>query len=100
FPTNKCLYQDRQYLHKKTINPYLHPKYTKKQIHNITQKQNQTKNPNHNLPLNPSHNPQTHQHKIPQNSPPYLSNILHHHFYPNTHSKPKNIKTISIHLPI
>ncbi|WP_186308355.1 CamS family sex pheromone protein, partial [Staphylococcus epidermidis] len=80
---NNYLYQHPQYLHKKTINPYLHPNYTKKQIHNITEKENETKNANHNLPLNPSHNPQTHQHKIAQNSPPYLSNILRQDFYGN-----------------
>mgnify|MGYP001069288853 FL=1 len=32
FPTNKYLYQDGQYLDKKTINAYLNPKYTKKKL--------------------------------------------------------------------
>lgn len=32
FPTNKYLYQDGQYLDKKTINAYLDPKYTKKKL--------------------------------------------------------------------
>ena len=30
FLTNKYLYQDGQYLDKKTINAYLNPKYTKR----------------------------------------------------------------------
>ncbi|WP_186311939.1 CamS family sex pheromone protein, partial [Staphylococcus aureus] len=56
--------------------------------------------PNQNLPLNPSHQPQTHPQNIPQKSPPYLSNILHQHFYPPPHTKRNNIKRITIPLPI
>ncbi|WP_186297486.1 CamS family sex pheromone protein, partial [Staphylococcus capitis] len=62
--------------------------------------QNKNNKPNQKLPLNPSHNPQTHQQKIPKQSPPYLSNILQQDFYANNHSKPKNIKPMTIPLPI
>ena len=37
FPTNKYLYQDGQYLDKKTINAYLNPKYTKKEIDKMSE---------------------------------------------------------------
>ena len=39
FPTNKYLYQDGQFLDKKTINAYLDPKYTKKEIDKMSEKE-------------------------------------------------------------
>ena len=43
FPTNKYLYQDGQYLDKKTINAYLDPKYTKKEIDKMSEKEKKSK---------------------------------------------------------
>ncbi|MCG1817555.1 CamS family sex pheromone protein [Staphylococcus epidermidis] len=98
FPTNKYLYQDGQYLDKKTINAYLDPKYTKKEIDKMSEKEKQSKNANENLGLNPSHNGETDEEKIAENSPAYLSNILEQDFYGNGDSKGKNIKGMSIGL--
>ncbi|MCG2075848.1 CamS family sex pheromone protein [Staphylococcus epidermidis] len=98
FPTNKYLYQDGQYLDKKTINAYLDPKYTKKEIDKMSEKEKQSKNANENLGLNPSHNGETDEEKIAENSPAYLSNILEQDFYGNSDSKGKNIKGMSIGL--
>ena len=98
FPTNKYLYQDGQYLDKKTINAYLDPKYTKKEIDKMSEKEKQSKNANENLGLNPSHNGETDEEKIAKNSPAYLSNILEQDFYGNSDSKGKNIKGMTIGL--
>ncbi|MDU2221559.1 MAG: CamS family sex pheromone protein, partial [Staphylococcus epidermidis] len=98
FPTNKYLYQDGQYLDKKMINAYLDPKYTKKEIDKMSEKEKQSKNANENLGLNPSHNGETDEEKIAENSPAYLSNILEQDFYGNSDSKGKNIKGMSIGL--
>ena len=98
FPTDKYLYQDGQYLDKKTINAYLDPKYTKKEIDKMSEKEKQSKNANENLGLNPSHNGETDEEKIAENSPAYLSNILEQDFYGNSDSKGKNIKGMSIGL--
>ena len=43
FPTNKYLYQDGQYLDKKTINAYLNPKYTKKEIDKMSENEKKSK---------------------------------------------------------
>ena len=98
FPTNKYLYQDGQYLDKKTINAYLDPKYTKKEIDKMSEKEKKSKNANENLGLNPSHNGETDEEKIAKNSPAYLSNILEQDFYGNSDSKGKNIKGMTIGL--
>ncbi|MDU6733684.1 MAG: CamS family sex pheromone protein [Staphylococcus epidermidis] len=98
FPTNKYLYQDGQYLDKKTINAYLDPKYTKKEIDKMSEKEKKSKNANENLGLNPSHNGETDEEKIAENSPAYLSNILEQDFYGNSDSKGKNIKGMTIGL--
>ena len=98
FPTNKYLYQDGQYLDKKTINAYLDPKYTKKEIDKMSEKEKKSKKANENLGLNPSHNGETNQEKIADNSPAYLSNILEQDFYGNSDSKGKNIKGMTIGL--
>ncbi|MFW3517107.1 CamS family sex pheromone protein [Staphylococcus caprae] len=98
FPTNKYLYQDGQYLDKKTINAYLDPKYTKKEIDKMSEKEKKSKKANENLGLNPSHNGEKNQEKIADNSPAYLSNILEQDFYGNSDSKGKNIKGMTIGL--
>lgn len=98
FPTNKYLYQDGQYLDKKTINAYLNPKYTKKEIDKMSEKEKKSKKANENLGLNPSYNGETDEEKIAEQSPAYLSNILEQDFYGNNDSKAKNIKGMTIGL--
>lgn len=98
FPTNKYLYQDGQYLDKKTINAYLNPKYTKNEIDKMSEKEKKSKKANENLGLNPSHNGETDEEKIAEQSPAYLSNILEQDFYGNNDSKAKNIKGMTIGL--
>ena len=98
FPTNKYLYQDGQYLDKKTINAYLNPKYTKKEIDKMSENEKKSKKANENLGLNPSHNGETYEEKIAKQSPAYLSNILEQDFYGNNDSKAKNIKGMTIGL--
>ncbi|MCM3283807.1 CamS family sex pheromone protein [Staphylococcus capitis] len=98
FPTNKYLYQDGQYLDKKTINAYLNPKYTKKEIDKMSEKEKKSKKANENLGINPSHNGETDEEKIAEQSPAYLSNILEQDFYGNNDSKAKNIKGMTIGL--
>ncbi|NMK94373.1 CamS family sex pheromone protein [Staphylococcus capitis] len=98
FPTNKYLYQDGQYLDKKTINAYLNPKYTKKEIDKMSENEKKSKKANENLDLNPSHNGETDEEKIAKQSPAYLSNILEQDFYGNNDSKAKNIKGMTIGL--
>ncbi|MHA6815049.1 CamS family sex pheromone protein [Staphylococcus capitis] len=98
FPTNKYLYQDGQYLDKKTINAYLNPKYTKKEIDKMSENEKKSKKANENLGLNPSHNGETDEEKIAKQSQAYLSNILEQDFYGNNDSKAKNIKGMTIGL--
>ena len=98
FPTDKYLYQDGQFLDKKTINAYLDPKYTKKEIDNMSEKEKKKKKANENLGLNPSHQGETDPTKIAEKSPAYLSNILEQDFYGNSDSKGKNIKGMTIGL--
>lgn len=98
FPTNKYLYQDGQYLDKKTINAYLNPKYTKKEIDKMSENEKKSKKANENLGLNPSHNGEIDEEKIAKQSPAYLSNILEQDFYGNNDSKAKNIKGMTIGL--
>lgn len=98
FPTNKYLYQDGQYLDKKTINAYLNPKYTKKEIDKMSENEKKSKKANENLGLNPSQNGETDEEKIAKQSPAYLSNILEQDFYGNNDSKAKNIKGMTIGL--
>ncbi len=49
FPTDKYLYQDGQFLDKKTINAYLNPKYTKREIDKMSEKDKKDKKANENL---------------------------------------------------
>ncbi|HDC8906081.1 CamS family sex pheromone protein [Staphylococcus aureus] len=98
FPTDKYLYQDGQFLDKKTINAYLNPKYTKREIDKMSEKDKKDKKANENLGLNPSHEGETDPEKIAEKSPAYLSNILEQDFYGSGDTKGKNIKGMTIGL--
>ncbi|MBO1198376.1 CamS family sex pheromone protein [Staphylococcus simiae] len=98
FPTDNYLYQDGQFLDKKTINAYLEPKYTKSEIDKMSSKDKKEKKANENLGLNPSHEGETDPEKIANNSPAYLSNILEQDFYSSRDTKGKNIKGMTIGL--
>lgn len=98
FPTDKYLYQDGQFLDKKTINAYLNPKYTKREIDKMSEKDKRDKKANENLGLNPSHEGETGPEKIAEKSPAYLSNILEQDFYGSGDTKGKNIKGMTIGL--
>ncbi len=98
FPTDKYLYQDGQFLDKKTINAYLNPKYTKREIDKMSEKDKKDKKANENLGLNPSHEGETDPEKIAEKSAAYLSNILEQDFYGGGDTKGKNIKGMTIGL--
>ncbi|MGS7004735.1 CamS family sex pheromone protein [Staphylococcus aureus] len=98
FPTDKYLYQDGQFLDKKTINAYLNPKYTKREIDKMSEKDKKDKKANENLGLNPSHEGETNPEKIAEKSRAYLSNILEQDFYGGGDTKGKNIKGMTIGL--
>lgn len=98
FPTDKYLYQDGQFLDKKTINAYLNPKYTKREIDKMSEKDKKDKKANENLGLNPSHEGETDPEKIAEKAPAYLSNILEQDFYGGGDTKGKNIKGMTIGL--
>ncbi|HDE9938384.1 TPA: CamS family sex pheromone protein [Staphylococcus aureus] len=98
FPTDKYLYQDGQFLDKKTINAYLNPKYTKREIDKMSEKDKKDKKANENLGLNPSHEGEKDPEKIAEKSPAYLSNILEQDFYGDGDTKGKNIKGMTIGL--
>ncbi|HDC9936906.1 TPA: CamS family sex pheromone protein [Staphylococcus aureus] len=98
FPTDKYLYQDGQFLDKKTINAYLNPKYTKREIDKMSEKDKKDKKANENLGLNPSHEGETDPEKIAEKSPAYFSNILEQDFYGGGDTKGKNIKGMTIGL--
>lgn len=98
FPTDDYLYQDGQYLDKDTINSYLNPKYTKKEIDKMSDKEKESNNASENLGLNPSHKGEDDPEKIAEQSPAYLSNILEQDFYDSSDTKGKNIKGMTIGL--
>ena len=98
FPTDKYLYQDGQFLDKKTINAYLNPKYTKREIDKMSEKDKKDKKANENLGLNPSHEGETDPEKIAEKSPAYLSNILYQDFCGGGDTNGKNIKGMTIGL--
>lgn len=98
FPTDDYLYQDGQYLDKDTINSYLNPKYTKKEIDKMSDKEKESNNASENLGLNPSHKGEDDPVKIAEQSPAYLSNILEQDFYDSGDTKGKNIKGMTIGL--
>ena len=59
---------------KKTINAYLNPKYTKREIDKMSEKDKKDKKANENLGLNPSHEGETDPEKIAENHQPiYLT---------------------------
>ncbi|AKS66706.1 lipoprotein [Staphylococcus schleiferi] len=98
YPTDDYLYQDGQYLDKDTIKAYLKPKYTKKELDKMSDKEKKEKNATENLGLNPSVNGETDEEKIAKNSPAYLSNILEQDYYDNGDTKGNNIKGMTIGL--
>ena len=98
FPTDDYLYQDGQFLDKDTIEAYLQPKFTKKEIDKMDKDERKEKKANENLGLNPSHKGEKDEEKIAEQSPAYLSNILEQDFYGKDDSKGKNIKGMTIGL--
>ncbi|MBI5973733.1 CamS family sex pheromone protein [Staphylococcus caledonicus] len=98
FPTDDFLYQDGQYLDKDTLNNYLNPKYSKKEIDKMSDSEKKSKKASENLGLNPSHNGEDDPEKIADESPAYLSNILEQDFYDNSDTKGSNIKGMTIGL--
>ena len=98
FPTDKFLYQDGQYLNKKTINAYLAPKYTKDELDKMDDDEKKEKKANENLGLNPSHKGETNPKKIAEKSPSYLSNILEQDYYDNGDTDGKHIQGMTIGL--
>ncbi|MDU0423046.1 CamS family sex pheromone protein [Staphylococcus haemolyticus] len=98
FPTDDYLYQDGQYLDKDTLNSYLNPKYTKKEIDKMSEKEKESNKASENLGLNPSHKGEDDPEKIAEQSPAYLSNILEQDFYDSGDTKGKNIKGMTIGL--
>ena len=92
------MYQDGQFLDKKTINAYLNPKYTKREIDKMSEKDKKDKKANENLGLNPSHEGETDPEKIAEKSPAYLSNMLEQELYGGGDTKGKNIKGMTIGL--
>ncbi|MCE4964202.1 CamS family sex pheromone protein [Staphylococcus haemolyticus] len=98
FPTDDYLYQDGQYLDKDTLNSYLNPKYTKKEIDKMSEKEKESNKASENLGLNPSHKGEDDPEKIAEQSPAYLSNILEQDFYDSGDTKGKIIKDMTIGL--
>ncbi|MCS4486897.1 CamS family sex pheromone protein [Staphylococcus americanisciuri] len=98
FPTDKYLYQDGQFLNKETIRAYLKPKYTKKEIDNMSDEEKEKTNASENLGLNPSVNGEKDPEKIAKNSPALLSNILEQDFYSTRDTQGKEIKGMTIGL--
>ena len=98
FPTDEYLYQDGQFLDKKTISAFLGPKYTKSEIDKMKEDEKKDKNANENLGLNPSHHGTKDEEKIAEKSPAYLSNILEQDFYGSSDTKGKKIKGMTIGL--
>lgn len=98
FPTDDYLYQDGQYLDKDTIRAYLEPKYTKKELDQMSDEEKEDNNATENLGLNPSTNGEKDEEKIAKASPPVLSNILEQDFYGTSDTKGEKIKGMTIGL--
>lgn len=98
FPTDDYLYQDGQYLDKDTIRAYLKPKYTKKELDQMSDEEKEDNNATENLGLNPSPNGEKDEEKIAKASPPVLSNILEQDFYGTSDTKGEKIKGMTIGL--
>ena len=98
FPTDGYLYQDKKKQDKNTLKSYLNPKYTKKEIDKMSEKEKESNKASENLGLNPSHKGEDDPEKIAEQSPAYLSNILEQDFYDSGDTKGKNIKGMTIGL--
>ncbi|ARJ50175.1 CamS family sex pheromone protein [Staphylococcus lutrae] len=98
FPTDDFLYQDGQFLDKDTIRAYLKPKYSKKELDKMSDKEKAAKHATENLGLNPSVNGEKDEEKIAKNTPAYLSNILEQDFYANGDTTGKQIEGMTIGL--
>lgn len=98
FPTDDYLYQDGQFLDKKTIQAYLEPKLTKSELDKMSDKEKEERKATENLGLNPSVHGETDEEKIAKNSPQVLSNILEQNFYDNGDTSGKKLKGMTIGL--
>lgn len=98
FPTDDYLYQDGQFLDKKTIQAYLEPKLTKSELDELSDKEKEERKATENLGLNPSVHGETDEEKIAKNSPQVLSNILEQNFYDNGDTSGKKLKGMTIGL--
>lgn len=98
FPTDDYLYQDGQFLDKKTIQAYLEPKLTKSELDKLSDKEKEERKATENLGLNPSVHGETDEEKIAKNSPQVLSNILEQNFYDNGDTSGKKLKGMTIGL--
>ncbi|WP_105986681.1 CamS family sex pheromone protein [Staphylococcus chromogenes] len=98
FPTDDYLYQDGQFLDKKTIQAYLEPKLTKSELDKMSDKEKKERKATENLGLNPSVHGETDEEKIAKNSPQVLSNILEQNFYDNGDTSGKKLKGMTIGL--
>lgn len=98
FPTDDYLYQDGQFLDKKTIQAYLEPKSTKSELDEMSDKEKEERKATENLGLNPSVHGETDEEKIAKNSPQVLSNILEQNFYDNGDTSGKKLKGMTIGL--
>lgn len=98
FPTDDYLYQDGQFLDKKTIQAYLEPKLTKSELDEMSDKEKEERKATENLGLNPSVHGETDEEKIAKNTPQVLSNILEQNFYDNGDTSGKKLKGMTIGL--
>ncbi|UXS76234.1 CamS family sex pheromone protein [Staphylococcus chromogenes] len=98
FPTDDYLYQDGQFLDKKTIQAYLEPKLTKSELDEMSDKEKEERKATENLGLNPSVHGETDEEKIAKNSPQVLSNIFEQNFYDNGDTSGKKLKGMTIGL--
>ena len=98
YPTDDYLYQDGQFLDKKTIQAYLKPKLTKDELNKMSDKEKEEKQASENLGLNPSVHGEKDEEKIAKQSPQVLSHILEQNFYDNGDTSGKKIKGLTIGL--
>lgn len=98
YPTDEFLYQDGQFLDKKTIQAYLKPKLSKTELDKMSDKEKEAHQASENLGLNPSVNGEKNEEKIAKNTPQVLSNILEQNFYDNGDTEGKDIKGLTIGL--
>lgn len=98
YPTDDYLYQDGQFLDKKTIQAYLKPKLTKDELNKMSDKEKEEKQASENLGLNPSVHGEKDEEKIAKQSPQVLSHILEQNFYDNGDTSGKKVKGLTIGL--